>query len=332
MSIVVGIAFRPVSKIYYFDPAGEKDLRPGERVIVETSRGQTMGRVVLPPREVPDSEISGTLKPVVRRATAWDIVQNDQMKHKEAKTLAICQKRAVALGLSMKVVKVEYSYDGSSIIVYFSADQRIDFRDLVHDLAQVLRTRVEMRQIGARDEAKFIGGIGRCGRELCCASWLREFHPVSIKMAKQQDLPLNNSEISGVCGRLMCCLSYENKFYTEARRHMPRINSTLMTPEGPGKVKQVHVLRDTVTVKVKGPEGTNEFIEVPVPVASAGAPKSWDESKPVKQRASRGGGKKGKRSTRVSTQSPQTDETSRPPRKGTRSSRQRRPRSRRRKR
>jgi cell fate regulator YaaT (PSP1 superfamily) len=260
--LIVGVAFKPITKIYYFDPAGVEDLQPDEHVIVETARGRTLGKIVIAPRVVPDSEISGALKPVVRRTTAWDMVQSDQMAHKEDEARTICQKRADALGLKMKVAKTEYNYDGGSVVVYFTADQRVDFRKLVQDLAQTLRTRVEMRQVGVRDEAKFIGGFGRCGRELCCASWLREFQPVSIKMAKQQDLPLNNSEISGSCGRLLCCLSYENDFYTEARKHMPRMNSTLITPEGSGKVRQIHVLRNSVTVKVVGENNTTEFVEV----------------------------------------------------------------------
>jgi cell fate regulator YaaT (PSP1 superfamily) len=264
MPLVVGVAFRPGTKIYHFDATGFEDLQPGERVIVETSRGRTMGRVALGPRSVANAEISGALKPVVRRATAWDAVQADQMMHKEAEALATCKARADALGMRMKVVKAEYSYDGSSIVVYFTADQRVDFRHLVHDLAQALQTRVEMRQVGVRDEAKFAGGYGRCGRELCCTSWLREFTPVSIKMAKQQDLPLNASEVSGVCGRLLCCLGYENEFYTEARKQMPRLNSMLMTPQGAGKVKQVHVLANSVTVQVEGPGDTRIMVEMPV--------------------------------------------------------------------
>jgi cell fate regulator YaaT (PSP1 superfamily) len=265
MPVVVGVTFKPGTKIYHFDATGFEDLQPGERVIVETSRGRTMGQVVLGPRAVTHAEISGTLKPVVRRATAWDTVQADQMMHKEADALATCKARAAALGARMKVVKAEYSFDGSSIVIYFTADQRVDFRHLVHDLAQALQTRVEMRQVGVRDEAKFSGGYGRCGREFCCASWLREFTPVSIKMAKQQDLPLNASEVSGVCGRLLCCLAYENEFYTEARKQMPRLNSTLVTPQGPGKVKQVHVLANSVTVQVDGPGDARIMVEMPVP-------------------------------------------------------------------
>jgi cell fate regulator YaaT (PSP1 superfamily) len=269
MPWVVGVTFKPVTKIYYFDPDGLQDLQAGERVIVETSRGRTLGAVKLAPREVPDSEISAALKPVVRRATAWDLVQQDQAEHRAVESLQVCRERTAALNLPMKVVSVEYNFDCSSLLVYFTAEQRIDFRTLVHDLAQSLRTRVEMRQIGVRDEAKNLGGCGRCGLALCCASWLREFTPVSIKMAKQQDLPLNPAEISGACGRLLCCLSYEDEYYGEARRLMPRINSTMMTPEGPGKVRQVHVLRNTVSVLVQGPNDTKMFIEVPVPESGA---------------------------------------------------------------
>lgn len=279
MPLVVGVAFQPVTKVYYFDPAGHDDLQAGERVVVETSRGRTLGEVVFPPREVAASEISGTLKPVIRRATAWDMVQRDQMAHKEPETRAICQERAKALGLDMKVVKTEYSFDGSSVIVYFVAEQRIDFRNLVHELSQILHTRVEMRQVGVRDQAKFLGGYGRCGRPLCCASWLREFAPVSIKMAKTQDLPLNTSEVSGLCGRLLCCLSYENDFYAAARQRLPKLNSVIETPKGPGKVKQINVLRNSVTALVEGPGESSEYVEVffpePTEAASpcAGCPK-----------------------------------------------------------
>jgi cell fate regulator YaaT (PSP1 superfamily) len=268
------VAFQPVTKVYYFDPAGLDGLQPGERVIVDTSRGRTLGRVAFAPREVTAGEISGTLKPVVRRATAWDLVQQDQMDHRREETLAICRQRATALGLEMKVIQVEHAFDGSSVVVYFTAEQRVDFRNLVHDLAQQFHTRVEMRQVGVRDEAKFLGGYGKCGRELCCASWLREFAPVSIKMAKTQDLPLNSSEVSGVCGRLLCCLSYENDLYAEARKQMPRLNSMIDTPQGQGKVKQLHVLRHAITVQVEGPNDTTSFVDVvlPEPVFASGAP------------------------------------------------------------
>jgi len=265
MPLVVGVAFQPVTKVYYFDPAGNTDLIADDYVIVETSRGRTMGKIVFAPKEVPASEVTGPLKPIVRRATAPDMVQADQANHQEIEALKLCHERAEALRLDMKVVKAEYSYDGSSLVVYFTSEQRIDFRSLVHDISQALHTRVEMRQVGVRDHAKFIGGYGKCGRPLCCSTWLREFEPVSIKMAKQQDLPLNASEVSGLCGRLLCCLSYENDFYTEARKQMPRMNSVIETPEGPGKVRQIHVLASSVTVLVEGPNETRQMVEVPVP-------------------------------------------------------------------
>lgn len=265
MPVVVGVAFRPVTKIYYFDPAEVEGLAIGDYVVVETSRGRTLGQVALAPREVAPEEIAGTLKPVVRCATAWDMVQNDQMTHREPEALTICKQRAAALRMDIKVVKVEFSFDGASAVVYFTSEQRVDFRNLVHELSQALRTRVEMRQVGVRDEAKFIGGFGKCGRALCCASWLREFTPVSIKMAKAQDLPLNAPEVSGVCGRLLCCLSYENDFYTEARKQMPKINSMVETPQGVGKVKQVHVLANSISVLVEGPNEIRQMVDMPVP-------------------------------------------------------------------
>ncbi len=266
MPTVVGVAFRAVTKVYYFDPQNLTDLQPEENVIVETSRGRTIGQVAFAPREVSEDEVQGTLKPVVRRATAYDMVQADQMAHREPEALQIAIGRAQALGMTIKISKVEFNFDGSSAVVYFTSEQRVDFRNLVHDLSAQLRTRVEMRQVGVRDEAKFIGGFGKCGRELCCATWLREFTPVSIKMAKTQDLPLNAPEVSGVCGRLLCCLAYENDFYTEARKQMPRINSVVETPEGPGKVRQVHVLANKITVMVEGPNETRSWVQMDIDV------------------------------------------------------------------
>jgi cell fate regulator YaaT (PSP1 superfamily) len=265
MPIVVGVAFRPVTKVYFFDPGEFSDLQSGEHVIVETSRGRTMGEVVFAPKTVPDTEIAGALKPVVRRASAWDMVQTDQMAHREPEALQVAREKAAALRMDIKVVKVEFSFDGSSAVVYFTSEQRVDFRSLVHELSAALRARVEMRQVGVRDEAKFVGGFGKCGRELCCASWLREFAPVSIKMAKTQDLPLNAPEVSGVCGRLLCCLAYENDFYSEARKQMPRVNSIVETPQGPGKVRQVHVLANTITVLVEGPTEQRTYVQMEVP-------------------------------------------------------------------
>jgi len=251
MPTVVGVSFKPVTKVYYFDPSLVSDLQAGDYVIVETSQGREVGQIVWQPREVPDDDVGGALKPVVRRATAWDMVERDRYKHKEAEVLEVCRASAAELGLPMKMVGAEYNYDGGRLVVTFTADGRIDFRDLVRALAKTFYTRIEMKQIGVRDEAKVLSGIGKCGRQLCCASWLREFNPVTIKMAKQQNLPLNPAEISGVCGRLLCCLSYEVGTYKEARGQLPKVGSIVMTPEGEGRVRKVHPLRDAVTVRVE---------------------------------------------------------------------------------
>lgn len=251
MPVVVGVSFKPVTKIYYFDPGPWQDLQAGEYVIVETSRGREVGQVVWPPREVPDEAIADRLKPVVRRATAWDMIERDQYQHREAEALALCKAKAAEHGLPMKVISAEYNHDGGRLVVSFTAEGRVDFRELVRDLAQVFHTRIEMKQIGVRDEAKIMDGIGKCGRRLCCASWLREFNPVTIKMAKQQSLPLSPGEISGVCGRLLCCLAYEVEVYKEARKELPKIGSVVQTPEGPGKVRKVHPLREVITVRLE---------------------------------------------------------------------------------
>jgi len=259
MPTVVGVQFKPVTKIYYFDPAGHNDLKPGDWVVVDTTRGREVAQVVQPAHEVPQEEIAGPLKGIVRRATPWDMIQRDQYMHREAEALQQCRQRVTEYGLPMKVVRTEYNFDGGRLVVYFTSEERIDFRALVRDLARLFRTRIEMKQIGVRDEAKMLDGIGKCGRRLCCSSWLREFNPVSIKMAKQQDLPLNPSDISGVCGRLLCCLDYEMNVYAEARQRLPKVGAEVITPEGSGRVRQVHTLKEMVTVRLE--DGT--FIELP---------------------------------------------------------------------
>ncbi|NOZ29530.1 MAG: stage 0 sporulation family protein [Chloroflexi bacterium] len=266
MPKVVGVQFRFVSKIYHFDPAGHDDLEPGDWVVVDTARGREVAQVVQPPHEVPEEEIAEPLKPVVRRATAWDMVQRDRYIHREAEALQKCRECVAEHGLPMKVVRTEYNFDGGRLVVYFTAEQRVDFRALVRDLARRLRTRVEMRQIGVRDEAKLLGGFGKCGRRLCCASWLREFSPVSIKMAKQQDLPLNPSEISGVCGRLLCCLSYELDTYTDIKQKLPKVGTEVVTPQGKGRVRQIHALREMVTVRLED----ETVVEIPASELIAG--------------------------------------------------------------
>ena len=251
MRTVVGVNFRPVTKIYYFDPGALLDLSAGEYVVVETSQGQEVGQVAWTPKAVADSEVTGDLKPVLRRANAIDLVERDQARHQEAEVIEISRARVREHDLPMKVVSAEFGFDGSRLVVSFTAESRIDFRDLVRDLAKTFNTRIEMKQIGVRDQAKVLDGLGKCGRQLCCSSWLREFNPVTIKMAKQQNLPLNPPEISGVCGRLLCCLAYEADMYEEARKDLPKVGSAVMTSDGEGRVRQVHPLREAVSVKLE---------------------------------------------------------------------------------
>ncbi|MBE3520141.1 MAG: stage 0 sporulation family protein [Firmicutes bacterium] len=210
MPFVVGIRFRPAGKIYYFDP-GELDLPVGTRVVVETVRGTEIGTVVLPGREVPEERVTQPLKKVIRVVTADDLEREKENRQKAREALAIAKQKVLDRGLDMKLVDAEYTLDRSRVVIYFTADGRVDFRELVRDLASTLRSRVELRQIGVRDEAKILGGIGPCGRQLCCASFLSEFYPVSIRMAKEQNLSLNPAKISGVCGRLLCCLRFESE-------------------------------------------------------------------------------------------------------------------------
>lgn len=213
---VVGVRFKRAGKIYYFDPAGH-DLSPSDHVIVETARGVEYGEVVVGPKEVPEDEIVAPLKEVMRKATEEDALVVEENHRKEGRAFEVCQEKIAAHGLPMKLVDVEYTFDNNKIIFYFTAEGRVDFRELVRDLASVFRTRVELRQIGVRDEAKMIGGLGPCGRQLCCASFLGDFEPVSIKMAKDQNLSLNPTKISGICGRLMCCLKFESDVYKDTR-------------------------------------------------------------------------------------------------------------------
>jgi cell fate regulator YaaT (PSP1 superfamily) len=259
MPRVVGIRFKPATKIYYFDP-GDQDLGEGDYVVVETSRARELGEVVMPPQEVPQDEIVGQLKPVLRRATAVDLTNAEYHAHRAEEALKKCQEKAATHGLPIKVISTEYNFDGSCLLVFFTAEQRVDFRDLVKDLARTFRTRIEMRQIGVRDEAKMINGLGPCGRPLCCTTHLCEFIPVSIKMAKQQNLPLSPMEISGLCGRLLCCLTYENEYYQEMQRKMPKEGTEVRTADGVGKVIGHNVIKESVRVELDG--GT--IVEVPL--------------------------------------------------------------------
>lgn len=251
MPTVVGVSFRPATKVYYFDPTRVLDLQAGEYVVVDTARGREVGYIVLPPREVTAGEVGGALKNVVRRASAWDMVKREQWRQREADAVLRARQQAAEHKLPIKVVRAEYNFDGGRLVVSFIADKRIDFRALVRDLARIFRCRIEMRQIGVRDQARLLDGVAKCGRPLCCSSWLREFAPVSIKMAKSQNLPLNPSEISGVCGRLLCCLSYENDTYDELRGQMPKVGSTVLTAQGVGKVRKLNPLQRTLFVQME---------------------------------------------------------------------------------
>ncbi|WP_298815900.1 PSP1 domain-containing protein [Chloroflexus sp.] len=261
MPTVVGIRFKDSGKIYYFDP-GDLELHTGDPVIVETVRGLELARVAFERREVSDDAIVGELKPVVRRAEADDLARMAELQQYHAEALARCAEKVQEHGLPMKLVKAEYSFDGSRLTFFFTADQRVDFRQLVRDLARMFKTRIELRQIGPRDEAKMLGGIGPCGRILCCASFLPDYARVSIKMAKDQDLPLNPSKISGVCGRLLCCLAYEHEQYLEMRSLLPKRGTWVMTPDGPGEVVGQHVLKQQVLVQLAS-SGMIETYDLP---------------------------------------------------------------------
>ena len=259
MTQVVGVRFRPAGRIYYFDPVG-KELAKGYFVIVETARGIEAGRVVIAPRQVAASELTDPLKPILRLATEDDLRQLLAFKSKEKNALVRCAQRVVFHKLPMKLVEAEYTYDGSRLTFYFTAEERVDFRALVRDLAAQFRTRIELRQIGARDQAKLLGGVGPCGKTLCCSSWLTEFGVVSIKMAKEQGLPLNPAKISGVCGRLMCCLAYENDQYIEAKQGMPALGAYVTTPSGLGKVVGLNVIKRAVDVMLE----SGATVQVPI--------------------------------------------------------------------
>ena len=263
MTKIVGIRFRNVGKIYYFDPKNYK-MQIGDHVIVETARGVEFGRVVLGPKEVGENEVVHPLKEVLRVATQADKDKEKQNRQKEREAFKICQKKIREHGLEMKLIDAEYTFDNNKVLFYFTADGRIDFRELVKDLASVFRTRIELRQIGVRDETKIRGGIGICGRPLCCHTYLSEFAPVSIKMAKEQNLSLNPTKISGVCGRLMCCLTNEEETYEELNSHLPANGDHVTTPEGlRGDVQSVNVLRQLVKVVVTLDNDEKEIREYP---------------------------------------------------------------------
>ena len=246
---VASVRFKKAGKVYYFDPEGF-DVKKGDRVIVETARGLEFGVLTEDITEIDDSELVSPLKRIVRIADEKDVRHHEENLKRKEKALALCQEKIDKHKLEMKLIDVEYTFDNSKVIFYFTADGRVVFRELIKDLAAVFRIRIELRQIGVRDEAKMLGGIGSCGRPLCCHSWLPDFEPVSIKMAKVQNLSLNPTKISGICGRLMCCLKFENDVYTELRKGMPDVGERVRTADGIGVVTESNILENKIKVRL----------------------------------------------------------------------------------
>ena len=278
MADIIGVKFKPGGKLYYFRPNDEYLLQ-GTQVIVETARGMECGEVVMERRSIPDDQITHELKSVVRAATAEDIKRVEDNRRREQEAFGVCEEKIAAHKLDMKLVSVEYAFDGSKIVFNFTADGRVDFRELVKDLASVFRTRIELRQIGVRDEAKMLGGLGICGRPFCCATFLGDFVPVSIKMAKEQNLSLNPVKISGTCGRLMCCLKYEEEAYIDLLKRTPRVGCGVSTPEGNGTIIEVNLLTGKLRVRMEDtPEGAPKtFDKRQVKVISGKQPEIIDD-------------------------------------------------------
>ena len=276
MAKIMGIQFQKNGKMYYFDANGV-EAKNGSFVIVDTVRGLDLGEVIMSPREMSVPQEADALKKVIRVATEQDIQHGRENRIKEQEAFGICQKKIAEHKLEMKLVSVEYSFDGSKILFYFTANGRVDFRSLVKDLASVFKMRIELRQIGVRDEAKMLGGLGPCGRPICCGSFLSQFQPVSIKMAKEQNLSLNPTKISGVCGRLMCCLKYEQDHYEQTRKKMPKVGRTVNTPDGSGPVTELNIVKETVFVRLTNGD-TSEIREFPLESIS----RAGDNAQPEK--------------------------------------------------
>ncbi|MEA4825389.1 PSP1 domain-containing protein [Clostridium sp. JNZ J1-5] len=263
MITVVGIRFKKSGKIYYFDPNG-LDVKSGDSVIVETVRGIEFGECVIGPKGISESEVVTPLKNVIRKATEEDIQKHQENRQKQEEAFNLCLEKIQKHDLPMKLIDVEYTFDNNKIIFYFTADGRVDFRELVKDLASVFRTRIELRQIGVRDEAKMIGGLGTCGRPMCCSSFLGDFVPVSIKMAKEQNLSLNPTKISGICGRLMCCLNYEQTIYEDIKKELPKVDSIVETPYGKGIVISNSVVKESAKIRISIKDGEDIIKEVSI--------------------------------------------------------------------
>ena len=254
MKKIIGVRFKKLGKIYFFNPE-KLEIKKGDKVIVETAQGEEYAEVLIPNRVVDDEKIVAPLKKVVRLATPKDTKHYEECKKKEKYAFEVCEKKIKEHGLEMTLTDVEFKFDNSKVLFYFTADGRIDFRDLVKDLAAIYKTRIELRQIGVRDEVKRIGGNGVCGRELCCCTFLSDFEPVSIKMAKEQNISLTPSKISGNCGRLMCCLKYESNVYEEKLAKLPHIGAIVKTADGEGEIDSIETLKERVRVKIKNEDG-----------------------------------------------------------------------------
>ena len=254
MKNIVGIRFKRLGKIYFFNPKGIK-VQKGDKVIVETSQGEEYAEVLIPNRNVEDEKIVAPLKKVLRIATNRDIKRHEECKEIEKEAFKVCEEKIKEHKLNMTLTEVECKFDNSKMLFYFTADGRVDFRELVKDLAAIYKTRIELRQIGVRDEVKRIGGNGVCGRELCCCTFLNDFEAVSIKMAKEQNISLNPSKISGNCGRLMCCLKYENEVYEDKLKHLPNVGAIVKTEDGIGEVDNIEILKEQLRIKFKGEDG-----------------------------------------------------------------------------
>ena len=253
MKRIIGVRFKRLGKIYFFDPKW-LEVKKGEKVVVETTQGEEIAEVVVPNRMIEEEKLTSPLKKVLRLASSRDLKHAEECRKKEKEAFELCNKKIKEHKLDMTLTDVEYKFDNSKILFYFTADGRVDFRDLVKDLAAIYKTRIELRQIGVRDEVKRIGGNGVCGRELCCCSFLRDFETVSIKMAKEQNISLNPSKISGNCGRLMCCLKYEQEVYEDKLKKLPNIGAIVKTPDGQGEVDGIEPLKEVVKVKIKDGE------------------------------------------------------------------------------
>ncbi len=291
MATVIGVRFKKAGKVYYFDP-NEFWPKPGESVVVETARGLEFGEVVTSARSVADEQIVTPLKKVVRIAMEEDIERAETNAQREIEAFRTCQEKVAKHKLDMKLVSVEYTFDNSKIIFYFTANGRVDFRELVKDLASVFKMRIELRQIGVRDEAKMLGGLGSCGRPICCGTFLGDFQPVSIKMAKEQNLSLNPTKISGLCGRLMCCLKYEQDAYEATLKRVPRVGKDIVTPDGVGVITEINAIKEKVKVRIRTAEDTFDVREYAIDDVRRPGPGDSaavrEQPKPVEKRPRKG--------------------------------------------